>query len=139
MNDSLKDLPLVEPPVVDPPDALEDELDDEQPTVRASSMTAAAPAVGTAKDRFILAPSRETRSAAGPGPHRGRTVGACGARPADVPLTGGSAVQLLAISWKHIGSIVQQPCHRCQDSCFAFFFRVKLGLLGSMYRFGFRS
>jgi hypothetical protein len=49
-------LPLVEPavdPAVEPPvvlvEAPVDELDDdEQPTVRASSMTAAAPAVGTA-------------------------------------------------------------------------------------------
>ena len=48
------------PVVVDPPDALDDELDDEHAAVRASSMTAAAPAVGTAKDRFILAPSRES-------------------------------------------------------------------------------
>jgi hypothetical protein len=45
--------PLV---VVDPPDAADVELDDEHAAVRASSMTAAAPAVGTAKDRFILAP-----------------------------------------------------------------------------------
>jgi hypothetical protein len=55
------DPPVVDPPVVEPPAAPEDELDDEQPTVRASSMTAAAPAVGTAKDRFILTPSRETK------------------------------------------------------------------------------
>jgi hypothetical protein len=49
---------------VDPPEALEDELDDEHPAARTVSSTAAAPAVGTTKDRFILAPSRETWSAA---------------------------------------------------------------------------
>jgi len=57
-------LPLVEPPVaelllLEPPDALDVELDDEHADVRASSMTAAAPAVGTAKDRFIPTPSRD--------------------------------------------------------------------------------
>jgi hypothetical protein len=53
--------PVVEPPVVvEPPDALDDELVDEHAAVRASSMTAAAPAVGTAINRFILAPSRES-------------------------------------------------------------------------------
>jgi hypothetical protein len=65
-------LPLLDPvdPVVellvDPPDALEDEPEDEHPAARTVSSTAAAPAVGTTKDRFILAPSRETWSAADP-------------------------------------------------------------------------
>jgi len=59
-------LPLAAALVVDPPavvvlvDVL-DELDDEHAAVAASSMTAAAPAVGTAKIRFIPAPSRESR------------------------------------------------------------------------------
>jgi hypothetical protein len=49
--------PPVEPPVaVEPPDAL-DELEDEHAAaVRVSSKTAAAPAAGFAKDRFIPAP-----------------------------------------------------------------------------------
>jgi hypothetical protein len=52
--------------LVDPPAALEDEPEDEHPAARTVSSTAAAPAVGTTKDRFILAPSRETWSAADP-------------------------------------------------------------------------
>jgi hypothetical protein len=74
-------LPLLDPavdPAVDPPVVLEDapvvELEDEHAAVRASSMTAAAPAVGTTKNRFILAPSRESGSAAGPGNDRARIV-----------------------------------------------------------------
>jgi hypothetical protein len=52
-----------------------DELDDEHAAVTASSMTAAAPAVGTAKIRFIPAPSRESLgSAAGRGWPRARPV-----------------------------------------------------------------
>src|ERR1035438_4910739 len=141
MNDSLYVLPLVEPAVepavVDPLVALEDELDDEQPTVSASSVTAAAPAVGATKNRFILAPSRETwvgcRPRMTPGVNRVSVRCPACRRPAD------PHVQLLAISRKHDGLIFQQSCHRCQDSNQALFFQVQLGQLGSMYRFGVRS
>jgi hypothetical protein len=44
----------------DAPDVLVDELEDEHAAVTPSSNAAAAPAAGTDKDRFMLAPLRES-------------------------------------------------------------------------------
>jgi hypothetical protein len=76
-------------------------------------MTAAAPAVGTAKDRFISAPSHENW--VGP-PARDVTGCEMYEREAPDPLAprADRHVQLLATFRKHVGSILQQSCHRCQ-------------------------
>jgi hypothetical protein len=85
-----------------PADALvDDELDDEHAAVRPSSITAAAPAVGTDKDRFIYLLLRVNlelgcRSPDGAGRARMSVRGLACLHPADWH------VQLLATSRKHM-------------------------------------
>jgi hypothetical protein len=67
-------------------DALVDELDDEHAVATPSSNAAAAPAAGTDKDRFILAPSRElSSSAVGTRMAQGTPRKRAGAWPAYIP------------------------------------------------------
>src|SRR5450755_1998561 len=112
MNDNLCALPLAEPPDVEPPPAeLLDVLDDEQPAASASAM-AAAPAAGTTENRFIPAPSRVNLSRL---PVPDDTGGEPYERVMPGPLApAGRACQPSEIPQKHVCSILQAPCHRCQ-------------------------
>jgi hypothetical protein len=59
VEDALVDAPEEVDAAADAPAAVVDELDDEHAAVTPTSNTAAAPAAGTDKDRFIPAPSCE--------------------------------------------------------------------------------